>query len=72
MDRMEQLVDDVVLAFRQRLVEVVHELGEARDPVSFVESERALVSMARELAAAMTERVLQDVSWRTGFPKIQA
>lgn len=62
MGDMDQLVDDVVAAFRARLVEVVRELGEAREPSSFAASERELVSMARELAAAMTERVIQSIS----------
>ena len=31
---MDQLVDDVVASFRARLVEVVREMGEARDPSS--------------------------------------
>jgi hypothetical protein len=59
---MDQLVDDAVAAFRARLVEVVREMGEARDPASFTASERELVGMTRELAADMTQRVLQTVS----------
>lgn len=62
MAQMDQLVDDVVAAFRARLVEVVAGMGQARDASSFTECERALVSMARDLAAEMTGRVLQAVS----------
>jgi len=62
MGNMDQLVDDVVAAFRARIVEVAREMREARDPSSFTHSERELVGMARELAAAMTERVVQSIS----------
>lgn len=59
---MEQLVDEVVLAFRHRLVEVGEEMGEARAAGTFVAAERELVQMAREMAAALTQRILQQVS----------
>lgn len=62
MGRMDQLVDDAVAAFRARLIGVVEEMGEARDASSFTASERELVMMTRELAADMTQRVLQTVS----------
>mgnify|MGYP000424253090 CR=1 FL=1 len=62
MDDMEQLVDDIVLAFRHRLIEVGEEMGQARTPTLFVAAERELVQMARELAAEMTGRILQRVS----------
>lgn len=59
---MEQLVDDIVLAFRHRLVEVGEEMDQARDPGAFVVAERELVQMAREMAAEMTGRILQRIS----------
>ncbi len=59
---MDGLVDEIVLAFRHRLVEVGREMGEARDPETFAATERELLQMARELAAEMTGRILQQVS----------
>ena len=59
---MGQLVDDIVLAFRHRLVGVGEAMGEARDAAAFTETERELVQMAREMAAEMTGRILQKVS----------
>ena len=61
MARMDQLVDDIVLLFRERLVQVVEEMGEARSPEAFVKAERDLVQTARELAAQLTGQVLQRV-----------
>lgn len=64
MARMDQLVDEIVLLFRERLVKVAAEMGEARTPEAFVVAERELVQMARELAAEMTRQVVQQVSDR--------
>lgn len=61
---MDQLVDDIVLLFRERLVQVVEQMGEARSPEAFAKAERELVQMARELAAQLTGQVLQRVSDR--------
>jgi hypothetical protein len=62
MDDVDGLVDEIVLAFRHRLIEVGRQMGEARDPRAFVATERELLQMARELAAEMTGRILQQIS----------
>ncbi len=59
---MNQLVDDVVTAFRARLVEVVAEMGEARDAASFTECERADPKQDPSLAVAW-----EDVAFGNGF-----
>jgi len=48
MDNVEQLVDEAVLAFRHRLVEIGEQTGDRRAPDVFVAAERELVQMARE------------------------
>lgn len=62
MDRMSQLFDDAVAAFRARLVAAVASMSDARDAEAFCDAERAVVGLAQELASEMTQRVLQQVS----------
>lgn len=48
--------------FEVRLAEALAAMRAARDPASFTEAEREVVSLARELASTLTQRVMQEVS----------
>lgn len=62
MERMDQLFEDAVAAFRRRLVEAVEGMRVAVDALSFCDAERVLTGLAQELASDMTQRVLQEIS----------
>ena len=62
MARVSQHIDAAVEAFRALLEAAVEEMVEARCPASFCEAERRVVGLTRELAADLTQRVLQQVS----------
>lgn len=62
MDAVPTLVDAAVAAFRQRLLDSIEQMRIARDPHRFCAAERAVVALAQELAADLTQRVLQEVS----------
>ena len=59
---MSELFDDAVAVYRERLVRATEEMRAARDPQAFVDAEREVFRLTQELAAAMTQRVLQDAS----------
>lgn len=56
------LIDAVTAAFRVRLVEAVETMASSRSPEAFCAAERAVHALALEMAADVTQRVLQDVS----------
>ena len=58
----EHLVDEVMLAFRERLVGTLADMGAARDAALFVDSERRVGALTREMAAELTRHVLQEIS----------
>lgn len=62
MERMSNLFDDAVAAYRARLVTAIEVMRAAADPTTFVAAERELVNLTRELAASMTVEVVQDIS----------
>lgn len=62
MQKFELLFDAAVAAFRQRLALAVEAMHEARTAQGFCNAERDLVGLARELAADMTQRVVNTVS----------
>lgn len=62
MDRFEELLDEAVAAFRRRLADVVVGMRNARDPEAFCAAERDLMGLAQEVAAEVTQRVVQEVS----------
>lgn len=62
METKDQLVRECVAAFEVRLAEALTAMRAARDPASFTEAEREVVGLARGLASALTQRVLQEVS----------
>jgi hypothetical protein len=65
MDVAPHLVDQAVAAFRQRLLDAIAQMHLARGPQSFCEAERVVFGLAQELAADLTQRVLQDISTDT-------
>ena len=56
------LIDAVTAAFRARLIESVETMGAATSPMEFCAAERAVHGLALELAADLTQRVLQEMS----------
>ena len=62
MDDDPHFIDAAVAAFRARLIEAVDQMGKARTPASFCASERTVIALALDLAADLTQRVLQEVS----------
>ena len=58
----EHLVDEVMLAFRERLVGTLADMSAARDAALFVDSERRVGALTREMAAELTRHVLQEIS----------
>ena len=62
MGETSELFEAVVAAFRERLTGALEEMCEARTALAFCDAERLLLTLAHELAAAMTEQVLQRVS----------
>ena len=62
MDVTPEFIDAAVAAFRAQLVAAVDQMGEARAPAAFCASERTVHSLALEIAADLTQRVLQAVS----------
>jgi len=62
MQEFDELFEAAVVAFRQRMVLAVKVMSEARSAEAFCVAERELVGLARELAAHMTQRVVQTVS----------
>jgi hypothetical protein len=62
MDQVAELFEEVVGAFRVRLTVALGEMREARSPRAFCDAERVLQNLAHELAAKMTQRVLQGAS----------
>ena len=62
MENTEELLDEVVAQYRQWLVSAIEAAHDARSAASFTEAERELVKLAREMAAKLTQRVLQEVS----------
>jgi hypothetical protein len=61
MHQLEQLIDEAVGAFRERLVAAAGTMFAAMDPMAFCAAERGLFSLARELAAEITQEVVQRV-----------
>ena len=59
---MSQLLDEAMVAFRQRLTGALGWMRRARTALSFCDAERLLLHLVHELAADMTQRVLQEVS----------
>lgn len=66
---MSELFEEAVTAYRRRLTASLGRLREARSPLAFCEAERSLLNLAQELAAEMTQRVLQEVSDDEGRAK---
>ena len=62
MEPMSELFEDAVTAFRRRLTEALAAMRQSRSPLDFCDAERLLLTLAHELTADMTQRVLQDVS----------
>ena len=62
MDRSTELFEQAVTAFRGRLTNALEQMREARTPQAFCEAERLLLSLVLELAADMTQKMLQEVS----------
>lgn len=62
MENSEELLDEVVAHFREWLVAAVDAAREARSAVAFTKAERELVKLARQMAAKLTQQVLQEVS----------
>lgn len=62
MGKYDQLVDAAVLAYRERLVAAVQQLGEVRNPGEFCDAERMVHGLTVELSGDLTQRVLQQVS----------
>jgi hypothetical protein len=59
---MSELFDEAVAGYRARLFAAVEQMRQATSPGTFATAERHLVDLARELAAGLTQRVLQDIS----------
>ena len=59
---MSELFEDAVAAYRVQLVRDTDSMRAARDAKAFVKAEREVFRLTQELASAMTQRVLQDVS----------
>jgi len=62
MEPFEALFDEAVEAFRRRLTLAVKAMHEVRTAEAFCAAEREVVGLARDLAADMTQRVLQNLS----------
>jgi hypothetical protein len=62
MDRHSKLVDDIVDAFRARLITAAKTMDAAENPTDFCASEREVHALALELAAELTRRALQRLS----------
>lgn len=62
MDTASEFIDAAVAAFRAQMVAAVDQMREARTPAAFCVSERTVHSLALEIAANLTQRVLQAVS----------
>lgn len=62
MQQFDELFDAAVVAYRQPLVSAIQAMTDARSPEAFCVAERELVGLARELAADMTQRVVQTIS----------
>jgi len=67
METFEALFDAAVAAFRVRLTVAVKAMSEVRTAEAFCGAEREVVSLARELAADMTQRVVQGLSEDDGL-----
>ena len=59
---MSELFEEAVGAFRVRLTQALDRMLAARDAVAFCDAERVLLTLAHELAADMTQRILQEAS----------
>lgn len=57
-----ELLDDLVASFRERMLDAVARMDEARTPEAFCDAERGVHSLALELAAEVTRAVLQQAS----------
>lgn len=57
-----ELIEAATSAFRERLLAAVEEMGDVRTPAGFCAAERAVHGLALELAADITQRVLQQLS----------
>ncbi len=62
MDRMDELFEDAVAAFRRRLNDALARMRSSRDAKSFCEAERELVDLAKELASVSLGAAL-PLSW---------
>lgn len=62
MEPFEAMFEEAVAAFRGRLTFAVKSMHDVRTPEAFCTAEREVVGLARDLAAHMTQRVLQNLS----------
>lgn len=62
MERTTELLDAAITLVRERLESAVARMGKARSAAGFCECEREVLSLAHEMAASLTEHVLQEVS----------
>ncbi len=62
MDVDPRLIEEATRVFRARLLASIHEMGDVRTPSGFCAAERAVHALALELAAEITQRVLQQIS----------
>jgi hypothetical protein len=58
----EQLLDNAVDRYRERLVAALGRMREAREPVSFCDAEREVDGLAHDLVADLVGGVVQDIS----------
>src|SRR5262245_34049591 len=61
MHRLDQLVDEAVVAYRQQLVAAAEAMSRAMDAVEFCAAERDVFALTRELASEITRSVVQAV-----------
>lgn len=59
---MSELFDEAVAADRARLVAAIEEMRQSVSAVTFTAAERQVVDLTQQLAAGLTQRVLQDIS----------
>lgn len=62
MKDLNPLYDEAVATFRRRLVGVVESMRGSRDPEAFCGAERELAALAHDVAAEVTQRVVQELS----------
>jgi len=65
----DPIIDELVLAFRERLLAAIDTMQEARDALSFAASEREVVGLAREMAAELTPSYADPHPWWPDDPR---